>query len=111
MGTLGELRAALDGSTPITYFDFVKHKTETIPLVGKDGIAGGHGGGDTGIMLDLYPGRADPLFGGHPSGRFGGVYLLRADQGTLRRRRRRDRGRRVNKKEQANLLRYIGIND
>ena len=54
MGTLGELRAALDEDTPITYFDFVKHKTETIPLVGKDGIAGGHGGGDTGIMLDLY---------------------------------------------------------
>ena len=54
MGTLGELRAALDENTPITYFDFIKHKTETIPLVGKDGIAGGHGGGDTGIMLDLY---------------------------------------------------------
>ena len=54
MGTLGELRAALDENTPITYFDFAKFKTETIPLVGKDGIAGGHGGGDTGIMLDLY---------------------------------------------------------
>ena len=54
MGTAGELRAALDEDTPITYFNFAKHKTETIPLVGKDGIAGGHGGGDTGIILDLY---------------------------------------------------------
>ena len=55
------------------------------------------------------PWGGNPLFGGHEARSIGGVYLLRADQGPLRRRRRRNGRRRLNKKEQANLLRYIGI--
>ena len=54
MGTKGELRAAMDESTPITIFDFETRQTEEIPLVAKDGINGGHGGGDEGIIDSLY---------------------------------------------------------
>ncbi len=54
MGTLGEVHAALDENTPITIYDFVTQDTETIQLVAKDGISGGHGGGDEGIIADLY---------------------------------------------------------
>ncbi len=54
MGTKGDLHAALDKDTPITLYDFAKDKTETIPLVAADGINGGHGGGDYGIIKTLY---------------------------------------------------------
>lgn len=54
MGTLGELRAALDGSTPISLYNFETKEEEKIPYIGKDGITGGHGGGDQGIIRDLY---------------------------------------------------------
>lgn len=54
MGTKGDLRAALDKDTPITLYDFAADKTETIPLVAADGINGGHGGGDYGIINTLY---------------------------------------------------------
>ena len=54
MGTKGELHAALDSSTPITVFDFTTRQTEVISATGKDGITGGHGGGDEGIIYALY---------------------------------------------------------
>jgi len=54
MGTGGELRAAMDETTPITIFDFATGKTEEIPILAQDGINGGHGGGDEGIIESLY---------------------------------------------------------
>lgn len=54
MGTKGELRAALDYKTPITLYDFETKKTMEIPMSGTDGVTGGHGGGDTGIVHSLY---------------------------------------------------------
>jgi len=54
MGTEGEINAALDGDVPIRFFDFATGETEEIPMSGKDGISGGHGGGDEGIVYDLY---------------------------------------------------------
>ena len=55
MGTKGELRAAMDGSdSPIWLYEFETKQTTQIPIRGTDGIAGGHGGGDTGIVESLY---------------------------------------------------------
>ena len=55
MGTKGEVRAALDGKgTPISLYDFETKTTTEIPIMGKDGIGGGHGGGDEGIVQSLY---------------------------------------------------------
>lgn len=55
MGTKGELRAAMDDlKTPITIYDFETKQTTEIPIVAKDGIANGHGGGDVGIITSLY---------------------------------------------------------
>lgn len=53
-GTKGEMRAAMDGESPMEIFDFETRETTQVDLVGKDGIAGGHGGGDTGIVNALY---------------------------------------------------------
>ena len=53
-GTKGEMRAAMDGESPMEIFDFETRETTKVDLVGKDGIAGGHGGGDTGIVNALY---------------------------------------------------------
>lgn len=55
MGTKGELRAAMDGQkTPIRLYDFETKQTEEIPIAAKDGIQGGHGGGDDGIIYSVY---------------------------------------------------------
>ena len=55
MGTKGELRAALDGAgEPIRLYDFESRTTQDIPITGRDGISGGHGGGDEGIIQSLY---------------------------------------------------------
>ena len=54
MGTKGEIRGAMDGDAPITLYDFEKDETTEIPMLSADGIAGGHGGGDEGIVLTLY---------------------------------------------------------
>lgn len=54
MGTRGELRGAMDGQSPITVYDFATRQTRTVPLVSLDGIQGGHGGGDSGIIHSLY---------------------------------------------------------
>lgn len=54
MGTKGEIRAAIDGTTPITVFDFETRQITEHSLTSKDGITGGHGGGDYGIISTLY---------------------------------------------------------
>lgn len=54
MGTKGDIRAAMDGDSPIKVYDF-RTKSETeIPSSAIDGITGGHGGGDEGIIETLY---------------------------------------------------------
>lgn len=53
-GTKGEIRAALKGDTPIKVYDIVSKETEEIPSSGTDGVLGGHGGGDAGIVKTLY---------------------------------------------------------
>jgi len=54
MGTKGEIHAAMADDAPIEVYNFeTKEKTE-IPCTGIDGIAGGHGGGDIGIIESLY---------------------------------------------------------
>lgn len=55
MGTKGEITAALDDDSPIAVYDFETKQTRQIPFTGKDGIDGGHGGGDEGIIKTLYP--------------------------------------------------------
>ncbi len=54
MGTKGELRAALDGETPITIYDFETKSKKEIVITAKDGINGGHGGGDVGLLKSMY---------------------------------------------------------
>lgn len=55
MGTKGEIHAELaDNDKPITVYNFETEKTTEYPATGKDGITGGHGGGDVGIMSALY---------------------------------------------------------
>lgn len=53
-GTKGEIRAALSGDTPIQVFDLQEKRTEEIPCNANDGVLGGHGGGDAGIIATLY---------------------------------------------------------
>lgn len=54
MGTRGEIRAAVDGESPITIYDFETQTTREHQLITADGIKGGHGGGDYGIISTLY---------------------------------------------------------
>ena len=54
MGTKGEIRAAIDDESPIEIYDFETKEKEIINLVGKDGMNGGHAGGDEGIINSLY---------------------------------------------------------
>lgn len=54
MGTKGQIRAAMDGDKPIRVFDFQSRQEQEIPYYGVDGITGGHGGGDEGIVEALY---------------------------------------------------------
>jgi hypothetical protein len=55
MGTKGELRAAMDGNNePMTFYDFGTRETTQIPIEAKDGVTGGHGGGDQGIVESIY---------------------------------------------------------
>ncbi len=53
-GTQGEITAAIDGNEPITVHDFINDTTEQIDYHGVDGVTGGHGGGDEGIIETLY---------------------------------------------------------
>ena len=50
MGTFGELRAAIDGESPITVYDFKTKETKEYEVNTDDG----HGGGDEGIVKTLY---------------------------------------------------------
>lgn len=54
MGTKGEIRGAMDGDAPITFYDFETETTTEIPINSVDGITGGHGGGDQGIIFTFY---------------------------------------------------------
>ena len=53
-GTKGEVRASPSGESPIEFYDLETKKTEEVPLYAQDGIQGGHGGGDNGIICALY---------------------------------------------------------
>lgn len=53
-GTKGELSANMEGDSAIKFYNFETMETEEINLYAKDGIGGGHGGGDDGIILDFY---------------------------------------------------------
>ncbi len=54
MGTKGELHASLKENDGIRLFDFETREETVIPVPGKDGVAGKHGGGDVGIVESLY---------------------------------------------------------
>lgn len=56
MGTKGELTANMEEEY-IEFYNFKTNKTEVLMTADEDfddSIAGGHGGGDAGIMMDLY---------------------------------------------------------
>lgn len=54
MGTKGELHASLEENGSIRVYDF-ETKTENVtPISSVDGIVGGHGGGDAGIVNAVY---------------------------------------------------------
>ncbi len=54
MGTKGEIRAALDSQSPIKVYYFSTQSDEYFDISGTDGVNGGHGGGDEGIVATLY---------------------------------------------------------
>ncbi len=54
MGTKGEIHATLNDTTSITIYDFKTREKTTVDGEGKDGVLGGHGGGDKEMMLALY---------------------------------------------------------
>lgn len=55
MGTKGELHASMqDEASPIRLYSFDTKQTREIPMFARDGILGGHGGGDDGIVRALY---------------------------------------------------------
>ena len=54
MGTKGEIRAALDEHTPIRVYLHQTKSEEYFDITGKDGVTGGHGGGDEGIVHTIY---------------------------------------------------------
>lgn len=68
MGTKGEIRAAIDGKTPISIYDFETKTTREHALISSDGINGGHGGGDFGIISTLYEYLTDTYNGFSVSG-------------------------------------------
>lgn len=54
MGTKGELHASLEENGNITIYDFLTKEDTVIPMNAVDGIIGGHGGGDAGIVNSVY---------------------------------------------------------
>ena len=54
MGTEGEIRAALDSQSPITVYRHATKSYEEYDITGTDGVTGGHGGGDEGIVATVY---------------------------------------------------------
>ena len=68
MGTKGEIHAVIDDHSPITIYNFETKETKEIPFTAVDGIAGGHGGGDDGIILTLHEYLTDTYTGKSVSG-------------------------------------------
>lgn len=68
MGTKGEIRAAIDGETPISIYDFETRKTREHNVITSDGVTAGHGGGDYGIVTTLYDYLTDNYNGFSASG-------------------------------------------
>ena len=68
MGTKGEIRAAIDGETPISIYDFETRKTREHNVITCDGVTAGHGGGDYGIVTTLYDYLTDNYNGFSASG-------------------------------------------
>lgn len=62
-GTKGEIHAVMADNKPIELFDFASRKTTLIPASGMDGVTGGHGGGDDGIIDALYAYLTDSYHG------------------------------------------------
>lgn len=54
MGTKGELHASLKGDGSIKIYDFMTQNETIIPMNAVDGVVGGHGGGDAGIVHSIY---------------------------------------------------------
>ena len=54
MGTKGNLHASLAKDGSITIYDFLTKQTSSIPMSAIDGVVGGHGGGDSGIVNSIY---------------------------------------------------------
>jgi len=54
MGTKGEIRAAMNNKSPIEIYDFESRTTRFQDVTAMDGINGGHGGGDKGIINVLH---------------------------------------------------------
>lgn len=54
MGTKGEIRAALDSGSPISVYYHDTKSYEEFDIYGTDGVNGGHGGGDEGIVATVY---------------------------------------------------------
>lgn len=54
MGTKGELRAALDESSPISVYYYQGKRQEYVDITGSNDITGGHGGGDEGIVHTVH---------------------------------------------------------
>ncbi len=54
MGTKGELWGHMDKEGSVSIYDFQTRTTRDIPMIAVDGIKGGHGGGDEGIVHSLY---------------------------------------------------------
>lgn len=54
MGTKGELHASLEENGSIKIYDFLSKEETEIPMHAIDGVVGGHGGGDAGIVNSVY---------------------------------------------------------
>lgn len=54
MGTKGTLHASLAKDGSIKIYDFLTKQTSDIPMSAIDGVVGGHGGGDSGIVNSIY---------------------------------------------------------
>ena len=54
MGTKGELHASLKGDGSIRVYDFQTKEETVVPMNAADGVVGGHGGGDAGIVHCIY---------------------------------------------------------
>lgn len=61
MGTKGEIHASLGENANVTLYDFETQKETVVPFHAIDGVAGGHAGGDAGIVKAIYDYLVDGL--------------------------------------------------